>query len=152
MTAAGRHWHGYLWTGSTEELKKRETGRRPGGLNEVQGFRPELPPLQTGYYLRRRPDAGLTWIEVDDVVAWMVTNRERHRPTAREDGTQAWPGLDQRRETTRDGLLNGVDGWWQYHTGTGTEIVIAAIVCPHSHLRDIACPMPPQTSRPTSGG
>ncbi|BEL05693.1 hypothetical protein Q0Z83_038840 [Actinoplanes sichuanensis] len=138
MTAA-RHWHGYLWTGSTESLKGR-----PSLLAEDRTHRPDRPPLQMGYYLNVRPEPDRTWTEVDDVIAWIIANHERHRPTAREDGRQAWPDLDQRTATTLDGLVNGADGWWQYNTSPGSEIVIAAICCPHSHLRTLTCPMPPR--------
>jgi hypothetical protein len=146
MTAAARHWHGYLWTGTTEELKKAEPQRRPITPGAVQDFlRSNWPPLQTGYYLLRRPETGRTWAEVDDVMAWIVATYQQHPPTTREDGMQAWPDFDLRQATTRDALVNGVDGWWQYSIGAGTEHVIAVIVCPHTHIRAQACPMPPRT-------
>ncbi|MBB3099776.1 hypothetical protein FHR83_007492 [Actinoplanes campanulatus] len=140
MAAAVRHWHGYLWAGSSEALRGR-----PSQLNLDPSFRPDRPPLQMGYYLNVRPEADRTWTEVEDVMAWMIATYERHRPATREDGKQTWPDFEQRQETTRDGLVNGVDGCWQYNTSPGSEVVITAICCPHSHLRTLSCPMPPRS-------
>ena len=143
--SARRHWHGYIWTGASADLKD-ESQRRPGppGAPERQAFiRSSLPPVQTGYWLLRPPAAGRTWTSPDDAVGWLVGNYERHPPYERVAGTAAYVSLDDRKATTRDGLVNGVDAWWQYYTSGMGQVVFAAICCPHTHLADVTCPKPP---------
>src|SRR5687767_344675 len=123
------HWHGYLWTGSSKDLKE-ESARRPGapGTSEIQEFlRSSQPPMRLGHYLLRRNavSADLTWTDVDEAIDWMAATYKRHPPMDGDVGFpagQATPllasdvGLDARRATSRDGLINGVDAYWQYYT------------------------------------
>jgi hypothetical protein len=147
MTAA-RHWHGYTWDGTAADLRD-ESQRRPAGPNEpeTQAFlRSSLPPVRTGHYLLRRPDAGRTWVDPDEVINWLVAQYERRPPQERENGAQAYVGLNSWIGTSCDGLVSGVDAWWQYYiNNSGGQVVWAAICCPHTHLLDIPCPMPPRT-------
>lgn len=146
MTAA-RHWHGYTWNGTTADLRD-ESQRRPTGPGEPETqvfIRSSLPPLRTGHYLLRRPGAGHTWTDPDDVITWLVAQYHRRPPQERENAAQAYVALEARIEHSRDGLVNGVDAWWQYYISGGGQVVIAAICCPHTHLPDIACPMPPRS-------
>ncbi|MFG1602808.1 hypothetical protein [Actinoplanes sp. NPDC049265] len=146
MTAA-RHWHGYSWMGASAELRN-ESLRRPGptGAPETDAFiRSTLPPLQTGHYLLRRPEAGRTWTDPDDAIAWLVANYQRHPPMEHPGGAQAYVSLDSRKVISRDGLINGVDAWWQYYTSDQGQVVFAAVCCRHSHRREIPCPMPPKS-------
>ncbi|GAA2617163.1 hypothetical protein [Paractinoplanes durhamensis] len=142
---SARHWHGYFWTGASAELKDDST-RRPGaaGSPERQPFvRSTVPPLQTGYYLLRSPEAGHTWTDPDETIAWLAATYQRHPPHDRDSQAPAYVGLDQRKVTSRDGLVNGVDACWQYYTAGMGQVVLVAICCPHSHLPDLDCPMPP---------
>lgn len=145
--AAVLHWHGYSWMGSSAELKD-ESLRRPGkpGIPQWQAFiRGTLPPLQTGYYLLRRPGSDLTWTDPDKAIGWLVERYQQHTPSTREDGGAAYVPLDQRVVTSRDGLVNAVDAWWQYYTPGMGQALFAAICCPHAHLSDLPCPVPPRT-------
>ena len=145
MTAA--HWHGYSWTGSSAELKD-ESLRRPTtpGAPETQAFiRSTVPPLRTGHYLMRRPGTDQTWTDPDNVIAWLVAGYERNPPYERENRAQAYLPLDGRIGTSRDGLVHGVDAWWQYYASGMGQVVLAAICCPHAHLPEIPCPTPPRT-------
>jgi hypothetical protein len=154
-----RHWHGYLWSGTGAELKEEHL-RRPGepGSPEYQAFlRSSLPPMKTGHYLLRRGAASqdLTWTDAGPAIDWMATSYKRHLPMSGEAGFPAINGvapmatdvgLDARRTTSLDGLCNGVDGFWLYYTGqSGSMVAICAICCPHTHMPEIACPMPPRT-------
>jgi hypothetical protein len=120
------HWHGYLWTGSSKDLKD-ESLRRPGapGTPATQEFlRSSLPPMRLGHYLLRRyaVSADLTWTGADKAIDWMAATYKRHPPM---DGDVGFPaasgaaslasdvGLDARKVTSRDGLVNGVDAYWQ---------------------------------------
>jgi hypothetical protein len=152
------HWHGYLWTGTSKDLKD-ESLRRPGapGAPESQEFlRSSLPPVRLGQYLLRRNavSADLTWTDADEAIAWMASTYERHPPMEGDVGFPAGRGisplardvgLDARRTTSRDGLINGVDAYWQYYTNAnGGVIAYGAVCCPNTHLPEIPCPLPPR--------
>lgn len=139
---AMRHWHGYEWAGSPTELRednRRRPSKIPAELPEFMSS--AVPPIQTGHWLLRRRDAAAsrTWTDVDDVVTWLTARYERNPPSAQ----LSYISLDERTATTRDGLLHGVDAWWEYYTGGMGVFVAAAICCPHAHLRALLCPMPP---------
>ncbi|MFI5934119.1 hypothetical protein [Actinoplanes sp. NPDC051494] len=153
------HWHGYLWTGPGKDLKD-ESLRRPSapGTPATQEFlRSSLPPMRLGHYLLRRSaaSADLTWTDVDEAIDWMAATYKSHPPMEGDVGFPAVNGappplagdvgLDARRATSRDGLINGVDAYWQYYTNpNGGIVAYAAICCPHTHLPDIPCPLPPR--------
>lgn len=139
--AALQHWHGYSWTGSSAELKD-ESQRRPTtpGAPETQAFiRSVVPPLQTGHYLMRCPAAARTWTDPDKAISWLVAQYQRHPPYEREHNATAYVSLDRRIETSRVGLVNGVDAWRQDYTPSMGQVVFAAICCPHTHRTEIPC-------------
>jgi len=153
------HWHGYLWIGSSKDLQD-ESLRWPGppGTPATQEFlRSSLPPMRLGHHLLRRNavSADLTWTGVDETIDWMAATYKRHPPM---DGDVGFPavsgaaplasdvGLDARKVTSRDGLVNGVDAYWQYYINpNGGVVAYAAICCPHTHLPKIPCPLPPRS-------
>lgn len=148
MSVNTRHWHGYEWSGSPAELGEGDH-RRPNADTERMAtfMRAAVPPIEVGYWLWRRHAASSarTWADVDEAIRWMTSRYEHTPPDAREGESHLLP-LNVRVGTTRDGLLNGVDGWWQYYTSSMGVVVIAAICCPHTHVKarpgHTLCPLP----------
>ncbi|MET8147603.1 hypothetical protein ACIBSW_06720 [Actinoplanes sp. NPDC049668] len=159
MTAAQRHWHGYIWTGPGKDLRN-EFLRRPGALgtpDRQEFMRSALPPLHLGHYLLRRTATtqDRTWTDPDEAIGWMASTYLQHPPLTGDGGFPAvagWVpvasdvGVEARRKTSRDALINGVDASWGYWTSTGGAFVsYSAICCPNTHFPEIPCPLPPRT-------
>jgi hypothetical protein len=144
---AQQHWHGFgPWTGQSATLKD-EGPRRPGpDPAALQAFLAnDLPAMQTGHYLlrRRAVSADRTWITVEGAMRWLTQQYAAHPPIQDNGEHQAYVDLQARINTTCDGLMNGVDAVWWYYTAGFSVAISAVVCCPHAHLKQIPCPLPP---------
>jgi hypothetical protein len=143
------HWHGYgPWVGTRSEYGNealRRPGRDPNDEQTRTFLGSSLPPIQTGHALLRRNQtaAGRTWTAPGDALDWLRSCYARHPPIERGDGKQAYLDLDTQLEYAESGLGIGLDVVWAYYTGSQGFASLQVICCPHRHLPNIPCPLPP---------
>lgn len=146
------HWHGYgPWTGSGQELRDgegkglRNPGRDPGDPATPTFLASTMPPMQLGHYLLRKTATSRprTWTDIDQAMQWMADLYDKHPPVYLPDEGYSDCGLEARLLHSRTGLIHGSDAYWSYYLRNFNKVAYGVICCPHSHLRDIPCPLPP---------
>ncbi|WP_280890306.1 hypothetical protein [Streptomyces sp. LBL] len=105
-----------------------------------------LPPLMTGHWLMKRSHAAAerTWTDVHDAVVWLNKNYSENSPFEREDGEQAYCGVDVKTAYAREVLPLGVDVSWVYYTQSQNLLSMQVVWCPSHFHPDLACPLPPR--------
>lgn len=162
------HWHGYgPWIGTGAAYAQEGNRRPPHPGGPPQQASPEdkaayrvleryreaaadfqagnLPPLMTGHWLLKRTQsaADRTWTDVGIALAWLTKHYEENPPFGREDGRQAYCGLEEKLEYACDVLPRGVDVSWVHYTKSKSLFSLSAVCCPNRFHPDVPCPLPP---------
>ncbi|MFI6759115.1 hypothetical protein ACIBF5_08225 [Micromonospora sp. NPDC050417] len=149
MALVAHHWHGYgPWLGSHEFFQRqheheRRPGDIPGDAQTVAFIAANTPPMQNGHYLLRQSQTTpkRTWTDLQGPLAWLTETYAQcpPDPTLRYGTPADW------LEHTEASLRHGGDATWHYTTSkNGNRVVTYAVIsCPHRHLQEIPCPLPP---------
>jgi hypothetical protein len=104
-----------------------------------------VPPLMPGHWLMKRNHAAAdrTWTDATDAVEWLSKHYAENPPFEREDGKQAYSGLDSKMAHALESLSNGVDVCWVYYLQSQNLLSMQVVCCPNGFHPDLACPLPP---------
>jgi hypothetical protein len=141
MTTWKGHWHGYgPWTGRREDLAVEHL-RRPGpdlsrpDPNTTAFIRGELPPMQTGHALLRKPARDRTWTDLNGALTWLEKTYVGHPP-----GDGQATDLVGRLAYARQFLAGGSDDVLAYYTAGFSFVHYEIICCPNRFHPSIVCP------------
>ncbi|MEU4843846.1 hypothetical protein [Streptomyces gilvosporeus] len=104
-----------------------------------------VPPTMTGHWLMKKHlvSADRTWTDARVALSWLTKQYQEAPPFVRQDGLEAYCGLDWKIEYAEDVLPRGVDVTWCYYLASENLISYSVVCCPNRFHPEIACPLPP---------